>query len=413
MQIEYRDIDKLIPHTNNARTHNDEQVTQIVDSIKRRGWTNPILVDSTNHIIAGHGRLLAARKLGLTQVPTIDIGSLSDAEKSEYIIADNKIAENAGWDYDMLKLEFNLLVDAGIDPTLTGFSTDEIETIRNPEIITAGLCDENDVPEIAPEPISKPGDIWLLGNHRLMCGDSTMIDQVERLMGGEKVNLMVTDPPYGVNYDPEWRDGANLGVGERSRGKVENDDKVDWTDAYNLYTGTVAYVWHAAIYSPEVAQHLRNCDFEIVSQIIWVKQHFALSRGDYHWQHEPCWYVVKKGHKHQWQGARDQATTWNIKNNNSFGNSNPEKTWGHGTQKPIECMERPILNNSKPNDGVYDPFGGSGTTLIACEKTNRKCFMMEISPQYCDVIIKRWQKFIGKDARLESDNKTFNELLNG
>jgi DNA modification methylase len=218
---------------------------------------------------------------------------------------------------------------------------------------------------------------------------------------------MVTDPPYGVEYDPSWRDGADLGVGERSRGKVQNDDIVDWTDAYTLFEGDVVYVWHAGKFTHIVAKNLEDCGFDIVSQIIWAKQHFALSRGDYHWQHEPCWYGARKGKKHHWRGARDQSTVWEIKNNNSFGNSNKEETWGHGTQKPVECMQKPIENNSLANDYVYDPFGGSGTTLIACEKTGRRCLMMELDEKYCDIIIRRWQKFTGKQATLEETGESF------
>jgi DNA modification methylase len=406
-------IDVLIPYTNNSRTHSTAQVTKIAASIKEFGFNDPIAIDATNGIIAGHGRLQAARLLGLTHVPTIQLGHLNKEQQRAYILAHNRIAIDAGWDSELLQIELQELKNAGFDLAETGFDSTELEKIMNPEIVMAGLVDADSVPELKDVPVSVPGDTWILGNHRLRCGDSINPLDVQELCREFKPHLMVTDPPYGVKYDPEWRDSADLGVGERSRGKVENDDKVDWTDAYSLFTGTVAYVWHAGIYSPEVAQHLRNCDFEIVSQIIWVKQHFALSRGDYHWQHEPCWYVVKKGHKHNWQGARDQATTWDILNNNSFGNSNPEKTWGHGTQKPVECMARPIQNNSKPNDYIYDPFGGSGTTLMACEKLGRKCLMMEISPLYVDVIIKRWQEFSGKKATLETNGLSFEDIANG
>jgi DNA modification methylase len=406
-------IDALIPYSNNARTHSTEQVAKIASSIKEFGFNDPIAIDGGNGIIAGHGRLLAARLLALTHVPTIQLGHLNKEQQRAYVLAHNRIAIDAGWDSELLQIELQELKNAGFDLAETGFDASELEKIMNPEIISPGLGDEDSVPVLKDAPVSVPGDTWIMGEHRLRCGDSINPLDVQELCKDHKPNLMVTDPPYGVKYDPEWRDGADLGVGERSRGKVENDDKVDWTDAYSLFTGVVAYVWHAGIYSPEVAQHLRNCDFEIVSQIIWTKQHFALSRGDYHWQHEPCWYVVKKGHKHNWQGARDQSTTWEILNNNSFGNANPEKTWGHGTQKPVECMARPIQNNSKPNDYIYDPFGGSGTTLIACEKLGRKCLMMEISPSYVDVIIARWQEFTGKKATLETNGLSFEDVANG
>lgn len=203
---------------------------------------------------------------------------------------------------------------------------------------------------------------------------------------------MVTDPPYGVSYDPSWREEVDLGLGKRSKGLVKNDDKIQWTEAYSLFTGDVSYVWHAGKYTDIVLSNLKDCGFEPVSQIIWAKQHFALSRGDYHWQHEPCWYAVKKGKKHNWQGDRTQSTLWEIKNNNSFGNSNTEETFGHGTQKPIECMARPIRNNSIDGDVIYDPFLGSGSTMVAAHQLNRKCYGMELDPKYCQVIIDRMIK---------------------
>lgn len=220
---------------------------------------------------------------------------------------------------------------------------------------------------------------------------------------------MVTDPPYGVEYDPEWREGADLGVGKRSKGKVENDDRVDWTEAYCLFPGDIAYVWHAGVFTGDVAVNLINIDFQIRAQIIWSKQHFVLSRGAYHWKHEPCWYAVRKGKKSFWCGDRTQSTVWDIANNNSFGNSKKEETWGHGTQKPVECMARPIRNHGDKNDSVYDPFLGSGTTLIAAEQLGRKCFGIEISPSYCDVILTRWSNFTGKEP-VRDDGKKYSEL---
>jgi DNA modification methylase len=218
---------------------------------------------------------------------------------------------------------------------------------------------------------------------------------------------MVTDPPYGVEYNPEWRNDR-LGEGGRATGKVKNDDLVDWTDAYNLFPGNVVYIWHASLFTHIVGQNVIDCDFDIISQIIWVKNNFALSRGDYHWQHEPCIYAVKKGAKHNWQGARDQSTTWEISSQKKAETEN-EKL-GHGTQKPVECMARPIKNNSKPNEYIYDPFCGSGTTLIACEKLGRICLTQEFDPKYVDMTIKRWQKFTGLKAVLESTGEEFDVL---
>jgi len=403
-------IDKLIPYTRNARTHSEKQIKKIASSIQEFGFNDPIAIDLNNGIIAGHGRLEAAKLLGLSEVPTIQLGHLSAQKQKAYILAHNRIALDAGWDHDLLKIELLELKDAGFDLELTAFGKDEIELFTSIDDHSMGLVDDDEVPAITVNPFTKLGDVWILGNHRLICGDSTNPQTVENLMNGENPNIMVTDPPYGVNYDPEWRDHANLGVGEKSLGKVENDDLIEWTDVYSLFTGDVAYVWHAGKFTHLVAKNLIDCGFEIVSQIIWAKNNFAISRGDYHWKHEPCWYVVKKGSKHSWQGARDQSTLWEINNTHQEGD---DKKVGHGTQKPMDCMLRPILNNTKVDEYVYDPFGGSGTTLIACEKTNRKCLMMEISPAYCDVIINRWQKFTGKKATHEQSGLSFEEITNG
>lgn len=412
IKIEQVSPDKLIPYTNNARTHSDDQIAEIAASIKEFGFCDPIAIDSEMTVIAGHGRLKAAKLLGLAEVPVIQLGHLSKTQQKAYILAHNRIAMNAGWDSTLLGLELLDLKDNGFEMEDYGFDPKEIEKLLNPELVNQGLQDEDAIPSVDHYPAVVRGDIWVLGNHRLRCGDATNPLDVQELYRDGRPILMVTYPPYGVNYDPEWRDRADLGVGEQSLGKVENDDKVDWTDAYSLFSGDIAYVWHAGVYSPDVGQHILNCGFKLISQIIWVKQHFALSRGDYHWQHEACLYAVKDGKNHNWQGARDQATVWEIANN-GIGNANPEKTWGHGTQKPLECMARPIVNNSHPGDHVYDPFGGSGTTLIACEKHNRKCLMMEISPIYCEVVIKRWQDFTGKQAVLESNGLTYEEIAHG
>jgi len=409
LQIVNVSTDKLIPYANNARTHDAEQVKHIASSIKEFGFNNPIAIDSNFGVIAGHGRLAAALLLGLSEVPTISLGHLTKPQQAAYILADNRIALDAGWDNELLRLEMMNIMDAGLDPIITGFTQDEIDAIVKVEEVDLVEEDESLLLPVE-DPISKLGDIWILGNHRLMCGDSTVLTLVDNLLKGEKPLLMVTDPPYGVNYDPAWRNNASLGVGRDSVGKVENDDMADWLDAYSLFPGSVAYVWHAGKFTDVVAKNLKDCGFDIVSQIIWAKNNFAISRGDYHWKHEPCWYAVKKGCNHNWQGARDQSTLWEIQSTHQV--SENEKT-GHGTQKPIDCMRFPILNNTRENESVYDPFGGSGTTLIACEKTNRKCFMMEISPNYCDTIVNRWQKLTGKTAILEMNGLSFEEIKNG
>ncbi|MBI4208553.1 MAG: site-specific DNA-methyltransferase [Deltaproteobacteria bacterium] len=239
------------------------------------------------------------------------------------------------------------------------------------------------------------GDLWALGEHRLLCGDATQKGDVERLLQKEKPLLMVTDPPYGVHYDPRWRDVLH----QKKRGSLFKDDRIDWTEAFTYFPGNICYVWHAAFYSHRVAEHLEGCGFKLVNPIIWVKHNFALSRGDYHWQHEVCWYAVRKGEKHRWQGARDQSTVWKIATLNHPGFRASEGWWNHRAQKPLECMVRPIRNNSEEGEMIYDPFGGTGTTLIACEQWRRRCYMMEIEPNYCEVILKRWEKESGRKSK--------------
>ncbi len=404
MKIEMRKPESLLAYANNSRTHSVEQIDQLVESIKTFGFNDPIEVGEDNTIISGHARALAAVKAGLDTVPVVTLQGMNENARKAYIIAANRIALNAGWDAEMLKIEFEDLQLADFDLSLTGFTDDEIEALLNPEVINAGLSDEDEIGEILEEPKTKLGDIWLCGKHRVSCGDSTNSDDVARLLAGHEPNLLITDPPYGVEYNPEWRNDA-LGKNSRAIGKVKNDDVVDWTNAYSLFTGNVAYIWHAGKYTHVVAQNVIDCDFDIISQIIWVKNNFALSRGDYHWQHEPCIYAVKKGAKHNWQGARDQSTTWEISSQKKAETEN-EKL-GHGTQKPVECMARPIKNNSKPNEYIYDPFCGSGTTLIACEKLGRICLTQELDPKYVDMTIKRWQKFTGLKAVLESTGEEF------
>lgn len=409
LKIEYRDIGSLIPYARNSRTHSDEQVVQIAASIKEFGWTNPVLIDETGSIIAGHGRVLAGRKLGIDKVPCIVLAGLTEAQRRAYVIADNRIALNAGWDFDMLKVEFADLDAQGFPLALTGFDLDEIASLLAPPG-TEGLTDPDEVGEPPVEPVSQRGDVWVLGNHRIMCGDSTSADDVAKLLGPVKPHLMVTDPPYGVEYDPAWRnDQVQAGSskrgapGGRAVGKVLNDDKADWREAWALFPGDVAYVWHASMFSPEVAASLEAAGFERRSMIIWAKSILAISRGHYHWQHEPCWYVVRSGKTGHWAGDRKQTTLWKI--------DKPQKSeTGHGTQKPVECMRKPIENNSSPGQAVYEPFSGSGTTIIAAEMTGRIAYAMELNPAYVDVAVARWQGFTGQKAVRESDGALFSDL---
>lgn len=401
LAIEYRPVGTLVPYVRNARTHSDAQVAQIAASIREFGWTNPVLVDGDNGIIAGHGRLLAARQLSMAEVPVIELAGLSEAQKRAYIVADNKLALNAGWDAELLALEFGDLESLGFDLSLTGFGEDEIAALGN--LGNTGLTDPDDVPEAPAQPATLHGDVWLLGKHRLICGDSTNAADVEKVLAGVKPHLCVSDPPYGVNYDPQWRVRAGVaGKGEIAAGKVLNDDRADWREAWMLFPGDVIYVWHGALHAATVAQSLEVAGFAIRSQVIWDKTRLVIGRGDYHFQHEPAWYAVRKGRKGHWAGDRKQTTVWAIPHRKS--------DTGHGTQKPVECMRRPIENNSSPGQAVYEPFCGSGTTIIAAEMTGRSCYAIELSPAYVDVSVKRWEQFTGQAALLEGDGRSFAKI---
>jgi DNA modification methylase len=406
-EIDWRSVDQLIPYARNSRTHSKDQVAQIAASIREFGWTNPILVDGDGTIIAGHGRVMAARKLGETEVPCIELGHLTEAQKRAYVIADNQLALNAGWDAEMLKVEIAELVDADFDLGLLGFDDAMLAGLTGVE--TEGLTDPDDVPEPPANPVTVLGDVWVMGRHRIICGSSTEADTVAKLLLDVKPHLMVTDPPYGVEYDANWRDkaaasgalqrfGKNVGIG-----KVDNDDKADWREAWALFPGDVAYIWHAGNMAHVVAESLLACNFGIRAQIIWSKSQFVIGRGDYHPQHEPCWYAVKKNRKGHYDGGRKQSTIWQI--------DKPRKSeTGHSTQKPIECMKRPIENNSSPGQAVYEPFSGSGTTIIAGEMTGRHIYAVELNPAYVDVAVKRWQDFTGQQAVLDGDGRTFDEI---
>jgi DNA modification methylase len=381
---------ELIPYARNSRTHSRAQIDKIAASIREFGFLNPIIVDGQNGIIAGHGRVLAAQKLKMASLPVIEASHLTEAQRRAYVIADNRLALDAGWDNDLLKVELQDLDSQGFDLTLTGFELGEIGNFLNDPI--EGLTNPDAVPEPPAEPVAKLGDVWLLGKHRLVCGDSTDADTVAKCLNGVEPHLMVTDPPYGVEYDASKARPTTAGS---AKGVVLNDDRADWREAWALFPGDVAYVWHAGLFAGVVGDSLAACDFAIRNQIIWDKGQLVMSRGDYHWQHEPCWYAVKKGAKGHWAGDRKQTTIWHI--------PKPKRNeTGHSTQKPVECMKRPIENNSSPGQAVYEPFSGSGTTIIAAEMTGRACHAIELSPTYVDVAVKRWEDFTGHKAVLEA-----------
>jgi len=402
-QVERRKVSELIPYARNSRTHSDEQVAQIAASIREWGWTTPVLCDDRGSIIAGHGRVMAARKLGLSEVPVMTATGWSEAQKRAYILADNQLALNAGWDMDLLKVEIQELAGDDFDLDLIGFDDKTLAGLLNDP--TEGLTDADETPEPPADPVTVLGDVWILGKHRIICGDSTDALVSEKVLNGVKPHLMVTDPPYGVEYDPEWRERAGFAGKGIARGKVLNDDKADWREAWALFPGDVAYVWCApGPLNCTVHDSLVAVNLIPKMQIVWAKSQFVLGRGHYHAQHENCWYAVKKNATAQWNGDRKQSTVWNI--------DKPKKSeTGHSTQKPVECMKRPIENNSSPGQAIYEPFSGSGTTIIACEMTGRSCHAIELNPAYVDVAIIRWQDFTGQKAILEgSDAKTYEDI---
>lgn len=390
--LEKRKIADLKDHPKNPRKISKEQQEHLKTSLQKFGLIDKPIINLDNMLIGGHQRKNALKKLKQKEVEcNVPSRLLTEKEVDELNIRLNK---NLGeFDQDILQhWDKDELISYG-------FLEEELPELLQVE--PEGEDEESEVlePSKDEDAITKMGDVYELNQHRIVCGDSTLPEYVEKCLNGNEPILMVTDPPYGVEYDPGWRDAA--GKGCRAKGKVQNDDKVNWSLAWHLFPGSVAYVWHAGKYCGEVEKSLLENDYEIISQIIWVKQHFALSRGDYHWQHEPCLYAVKKGHQHNWQESRKESTVWEIANLNCFGSSKEadEERTAHSTQKPLECMTRPIRNNTAQGEGVYDPFLGSGTTLIAAEKLSRICYGIELSPAYCDIIVQRWIKYMVKNGR--------------
>ena len=392
IQITYKPVQDLIPYARNSRTHSDAQVAQIAASIREFGWTNPILLDGENGIIAGHGRLLAAQKLGETQVPTIELSHMSEAQKRAYVIADNRLALNAGWDNAMLAAEFDDLKDAGFDLELTGFTLDEIEALK-PEEVTEGLTDEDEAPPIPVEPKTKPGDIYILGKHRLMCGDSTSIDHLERLCAGQLVDMWLTDPPYNVAYEGKTKDALTI----KNDSMCDDQFRQFLRDAYVaadtvMKPGAVFYIWHADSEGYNFRGAAQDAGWKVRQCLIWKKSTMVMGRQDYNWKHEPCLYGWKEGAGHLWSADRKQTTILEF--------DKPSRNGEHPTMKPVALFEYQMLNNTKGGDIILDSFGGSETTLISAEKNGRIARIMELDPKYCDVIVKRWEDFTGKKAEL-------------
>jgi len=393
-ELKLVNIDELVPYARNARTHSPEQIKQIQASIREFGFVNPVLIDGKFNIIAGHGRILAAKAEGLKEVPCVLVEHLTEAQKKAYILADNKLALNAGWDMEMLKIEIEELKGLDFDIGLIGFDSDEIELIfQQDEEVNEDDFDLDKALDDIAEPITKLGDIWELGNHRLMCGDSTDKETVEKLMGGMKADLYLTDPPYNVNYVGKTKDALT----------IENDSMADdefrcflggaFTAADNVMKqGAVFYIWHADSEGYNFRGACHDIGWQVRQCLIWNKNSLVMGRQDYHWKHEPCLYGWKSGASHLWATDRKQTTILNF--------DRPSKSPDHPTMKPILLFDYQIQNNTKGEDIVLDTFAGSGTTLIACEQNGRTAYVMELDPKYVDVIIKRWEELTGLKANL-------------
>lgn len=384
-------IDKLVPYVNNARTHSKEQVMKLRSSLREFGFVNPVIIDKDYGILAGHGRVMAAKEEGLTEVPCVLADYLTEAQKKAYILADNRYAQDAGWDEELLKIEIEALQGEDFDIFLTGFDAAEIDDLYKDDLKDGIKEDEFDVDvELNNPAMTKFGDVWQLGNHRLICGDSTKAEAYETLMDGKKANLVVTDPPYNVNY-------------EGSAGKIKNDNMANDAfykflfDAFTnmelaLASDGSIYVFHADTEGLNFRKAFADAGFYLSGTCIWKKQSLVLGRSPYQWQHEPCLFGWKKSGKHQWYSGRKETTIWEF--------DKPKKNGDHPTMKPIPLIAYPIMNSSMSNCIVLDPFGGSGSTLIACEQTNRICFMAEVDEKFCDVIVKRFIEQVGSSEKV-------------
>lgn len=408
LSVVMRPIGSVRPYDKNPRI-NDHAVAAVVASIEQFGWRQPIVVDKAGVIIIGHTRFKAAQKMGCAEVP-VHVADLPPAKVRALRLADNKTGELAEWDNLLLGAELDALKADGFDLSGLGFEKSELAALLKDG---GGSSGPDELPEKPKKAVAKLGDVWLLGDHRLCCGDATKAENVAEALGGRKPFMMVTDPPYGVDYDSEWR--VRAGVQKRSvnKGLVLNDTQADWSPAWKLFGGAVCYVWHAGVFSAIVQAGIEAAGFDIRAQIIWNKDVAVFGRGDYHWKHEPCWYGVRSGLPARRTDDRKQTTVWDIAcvegKQSTIWNiqqiravkDNPEEGGysGHGTQKPVECMARPIRNHGAAGDEIYDGFCGSGTTIIACEMLGRKCSALELDPGYVDMIVARWEKFTGRKAK--------------
>jgi DNA modification methylase len=403
IKIEHWPIARLIPRITNPRTHTAEQIGQVAASMKEFGWTNPILVGTDNDVIAGHARLLAARQLGLESVPVIQLGHLTDAQRRALVIADNQLALDAGWDEDTLRIELQVLQEADFDLSIVGFDDEELARLLAAEDAPTGLTDEDDVPEVPETPISISGDLWRMGSHVLLVGDATKTDDVARLMNGVAADLIFIDPPYNCAYE-----------GYTDQHLIIQNDRMSAVD-FKLFLeaafrscraaikpGASLYVCHPSSWQREFQNALEAAGFEVRCQIIWAKNTFAWGFGRYKFRHEPIFYVHVAAQSDAWYGDKSQSTLWEE--------NKPAANRLHPTMKPVELIERALVNSSKAGDVVADFFGGSGSTLIACERRNRRGRLMELDPRYADVICRRYQEYTGKHAILDGDGRVFDEI---
>jgi DNA modification methylase len=407
LQIAWRPLGELIPYARNPRTHTDAQMAQIAASIREFGWTNPVLVDGASGIIAGHGRVLAARKLGLERVPVIELAHMSEAQKRAYVLADNQLALNAGWDEALLRLELANLSGLGFDLGLIGFGAGDLERLLSGESRT-GLAEDDEAPALPEQAITRPGDLWVLGEHRVLCGDATVPADVERVLGSQLADMTFTDPPYNVDYANSPKD--------KLRGNhrpILNDDLGSGFEAF-LHEACVNIlaVTKGAVYVCMSSSELHTLQRAFTAAggkwstfVIWAKHTFTLGRSDYQRQYEPILYGWPEGHDRYWCGARDQGDVWFV--------DKPARNDLHPTMKPVALVERAVRNSSKSRDIVLDSFGGAGSTLIACAKTGRQARLVELDPGYCDVIVRRWQEWSGAQAMLEGEGRAFEEIAAG
>ena len=390
--IKYLKRDQLIPYVNNSRTHDNNQVKQIASSIKEFGFTNPLLIDEDGGIIAGHGRLLAADLLGIDEVPTITLVGLTEAQRKAYVIADNQLALNAGWDLDTLKVELDRLTELDFDVDLLGFDDDFLSSLLDEP--SEGLTDEDAVPDAPENPVTVEGDVWVLGNHRLMCGDSTSIDAVDKLMDGQKADMVFTDPPYGVSYQ------SNMRTKSDKFDVIKNDDVfLDVAPVIEACSVGWVFVWTSWKVLTKWIDLFDGFGYP-TNQVIWFKGGGGI--GDLKKTFSSDYETALVWHRGAELTGKRIGSVWKVDKDGA-------SSYKHPTQKPVALPEEAIDKTTKVKNKVLDLFGGSGSTLIACEKTNRYCRMMELDPKYCDVIVKRWEEFTGKEAVLESSGKTYSE----